>query len=145
MATDSEAWWSGRIQAVTCSTPRASNQATTAIAASEAKPWPCHGMPTSQEISAAWPPLAEDRLEHPDRHPVNEPTDDPVELGCRIGGGAVRGEPAKGASQAFHGAGLSAGEYVQPFVGEDGGDLVGVVGCNRHKDKSSGPDIVIDG
>jgi hypothetical protein len=95
MATDSEAWWSGRIQAVACSTPRASNQATTAIAASEANPWPCQGTPTSQETSAAWLPLLEDRLEHPDRRPVNQPADDPVELGCRTGG-PVLGELAKG-------------------------------------------------
>jgi hypothetical protein len=37
----------------------------------------------------------EDRLEQPDRRPVNQPTDDPVELGSRIGG-AVLCEPAKG-------------------------------------------------
>jgi hypothetical protein len=76
-----------------------------------ALPWDAHEPSDLGRLATP----AEDRLEHPDRHPVNEPTDDPVELGCRIGGGAVRGEPAKGASQAFHGAALSAGEPVNLY------------------------------
>jgi hypothetical protein len=83
-------------------------------------------------------------LEHPDRRPVNQPADDPVELGCRTGG-PVLGELVKGLSQTLHGAGLSAGELIDPFVGEDRGHLVGVGGGNRHQDEPSGPERVIDG
>jgi hypothetical protein len=86
---------------------------------------------------------ADHRLEHSDRHPVNQPANNPIELGCGIGG-AVFGELAKGISQTLDSPGLSTGEQIQPFVGEDRGQLVSVAGGNRHKDKPSGPDTVID-
>jgi hypothetical protein len=83
--------------------------------------------------------VAEDRLERPDRLPVGEPAHDPVALRPRIGG-PLHGQPAEDASELLHRARPFPGECIQPFVGEDHGQLVGVLGLDRHQDKARGPD-----
>jgi hypothetical protein len=78
--------------------------------------------------------VAEDRLERPDRLPVGEPAHDPVALRPRIGGPLPASRP-RDASELLHRARPFPGERVQPFVGEDHGQLVGVLGLDRHQQR----------